>query len=667
MINSRALIVFFGVFLFFVFLVIKLTDIQIVDGEELKYYAERQQTKIESVQADRGLIYDRNSLLLAYNRDDVSFYIDLRMLPEKKKKEVAGKFSNAFGKSEKHYLKILNQSGKTVCLEKKANRESSLNLINYKLPALFYREDPTRVYQYGVTGSHVLGYVNGEYVGVNGIEKSFEEVLKGENGMRLVERNAIGDIITVTDDETKPAIPGDNIYLTIDKTYQSILTEELKSGLKTYKGKSASGIIIDPANGEILALANIEHFDPNFYWEFNDFQRKNRTITDVYEPGSTFKAVSLSVLLNEGKCKEDDLVDVENGKYKFGKKFIHDTHKHRFLTVKGVMEQSSNIGMAKLIQNLNGETYYKYLRDFGFGTITSVSLPGEVNGNLPLPSSWSKITKTYMSFGYGISVTPLQLATAFCSIVNGGILYEPQILKKQLDKNGNQVFQSSPVVVRRVITEETSKRMRNILTDVVQNGTGKNAQIENILVGGKTGTAKVVVNGQYAVGKYNASFIGFFPSENPKIVCLILVNNPEVEKYGSKVAIPIFKNVAERIVNTNPEYFKEVYNTVETEVIEKNKKKSIDPVFVSVNNMENEKRPIKFDSSDEFNKNLMPDLKGRTIKDALVILNTIGMQYKIKGSGIVTNQSIAPGSVIKNKKECIIYCSEFSPAGANVY
>ncbi|NNG26438.1 MAG: hypothetical protein HKM87_02855, partial [Ignavibacteriaceae bacterium] len=160
MINSRALVVLICVFLFLTLLVFKLADIQIINSEELKYYAERQQTKIESIQADRGLIYDRNGLLLAYNRDDVSFFIDLRMLPEKKKKEVAEKFSEAFGKSEKHYLKILNQSGKTVCLEKKAKREAALNLFDFKLPALFYREDPTRVYQYGVIGAHVLGYVN---------------------------------------------------------------------------------------------------------------------------------------------------------------------------------------------------------------------------------------------------------------------------------------------------------------------------------------------------------------------------------------------------------------------------------------------------------------------------------------------------------------------------
>jgi cell division protein FtsI/penicillin-binding protein 2 len=648
-------------------LVIKLADIQIINSEELKYYAERQQTKIESISAERGLIYDRNGLLLAYNRDDISFYIDLRMLPEKKKKKVAEKFSGAFGKSEKHYLKIMNQSGKTVCLEKKAKRDTAFNLLKYKLPALFYREDPTRVYQYGVIGAHVLGYVNHEYVGANGIEKAFEENLKGENGTRLVERNAIGDMITVADEETVPAIPGDNLFLTINKTYQGILTEELIKGLETYKGKSVSGIIMDPKTGEILALANAEHFDPNYYWKYNDFQRKNRVITDTYEPGSTFKTITLAALFNEGTCKESDLVYVENGKYKFRSSYIYDTHQNKYLTVKGVMEESSNIGIAKLLQKLDAETYYKYLRDFGFGTYTSLPLPGEVKGKLRSPLNWSKLTKTYMSFGYGLSVTPLQLATAFCSVINGGILYEPQILKKQVDKNGTLIYQSSPVTVRRVISEETSRRMRKILAGVVENGTGKNAKIENISVGGKTGTAKIVENGKYIAGKYNSSFIGFFPVENPKVVCLIVVNQPEREKYGSKVAAPIFKNVSERIIQTDPQYFKESKKLPKTESIEKNNKENIELVFVKNNNQINKIEPLKVNYSKEINKNVMPDLRGRTVKDALVILNLLGLNYTINGSGVVTKQSIVPGTVIKTKKECIVNCSELTVTGANVY
>ena len=199
----------------------------------------------------------------------------------------------------------------------------------------------------------------------------------------------MGGIITISDTETKPAIPGDNLVLTIDKNYQAILEEELKTGVDTYKGKSATGIIMDPNTGEILALANISDYDPNIFWKSTDFQRKDRAITDTYEPGSTFKTFSIAALLDEGKCKENDLVFVENGKYKFKKTYIRDTHKNAYLTVHGVLEESSNIGIAKLIQKLDNDTFYKYLRGFGFGNYTSVTLPGEVTGRLKKPNRWS--------------------------------------------------------------------------------------------------------------------------------------------------------------------------------------------------------------------------------------------------------------------------------------
>lgn len=659
--NSRTIVITLFVFLLFIILVITLVDVQIIKSEELKYYASRQQTHNEVIKAERGLIFDRNNVLLALNRNDISFYLDLRMLQQSKKEEVANIFSAAFGKSKKHYLKLLSQSGKTICLEKKASSEKANKILSYKNPALFYREDPTRIYQYGSLASHVLGYVNNNYEGVNGISKYFNDDLNGEDGIRLVERNAIGDMISIAEKETKPAVPGNNIYLTIDKTYQSILEEELNKGIKTYGGEVASGIIMNPNTGEILALANSDDYDPNKYWAYSDFQRKNHAITDTYEPGSTFKAVTLAALLQENKCTENEIVFVENGKYKFRNKFIHDTHKNDYLTVKGILEESSNIGIAKLVQRIDDETYYKYIRDFGFGAYTSVALPGEVKGKLIMPDDWSKLTKTYLSFGYGIAVTPLQLITAYSAIINGGTLYKPQIVKKKVDKNGNLIFKMNPVPVRKVLTDEISDRMRKMLTGVVKNGTGENARLDIIQAGGKTGTSKIVVNGKYSGKFYNASFIGFFPADTPELICLILVSKPEKEKYGGKVAAPIFKNVAEKIVKSFPDQFK-----IHTE---KNDRE--------IKNPANENTDLKFVSNEvnnnsdfqtlDLNKNVMPDLKGRTVKEALVILKTIGLGYKISGSGVVVEQSINPGKALNENDVCKLSCSEISLTGVKIY
>ncbi|MCH9028175.1 MAG: hypothetical protein IH819_00865, partial [Bacteroidetes bacterium] len=440
-----------------------------------------------------------------------------------------------------------------------------------------------------------------------------------------------------SDEETKTAIPGDNLILTIDKNYQTILEEELKLGLQKYKGRSATGILMDPNTGEILALANVNDFNPNFYWKYDDYQRKNRAITDTYEPGSTFKAFTMAALIEEDKCYEDELVNVENGKYKFRNTYIKDTHKNNYLTVSGILEESSNIGISKLIQRLDDDTYYKYLRGFGFGTYTSITLPGGVKGILKKPNQWSKLTKTFMSFGYGVSVTPLQLIVAYSAIVNGGILYEPHILKSKTDKSGVVKYESSPIVVRRVISEETSARVKKILRRAVKNGTGHLADLEEISVGGKTGTSRQIINGKYSRQKYHASFIGFFPADSPQLVCLVIVNSPQTEKYGGKVAAPMFKKIAERIINTDLKNFqqREKYNeskTADEHILKTfsnndNKNKTSNASYVQGNN----------ELKKNFENNLMPDLKGRTVREALISLNLLGLKYDIRGSGIVVS------------------------------
>jgi len=664
--NSRALLVILFVLLLFVSLVVKLAEIQIIKSEELKYYAQRQQTRLEKVTAERGLIYDRNNVLLVYNRNDVTFYLDLRMLEVNKKDDLAEKFSSVFGKSKAHYLKLMRQKDKTIVIERKVPVEKAALLNEIDENALFSIDEPTRIYQYGSLASHLLGYVNNDFDGVNGIAKYYEDELDGEEGSRLVERDATGRVITFSDEETKTAIPGDNLILTIDRNYQTILEDELKLGLKKYKGKSATGILMDPKTGEILALANVSDFNPNFYWKYDDYQRKNRAITDTYEPGSTFKAFTVAALLEEGKCYEDEIVNVENGKYKFRNTYIRDTHSNQYLTVKGILEESSNIGISKLIQRLNNDTYYNYLRGFGFGTFTSVTLPGEVKGTLKKPNRWSEYTKTFLSFGYEVSVTPLQLINAFSAIINGGILYEPHILKGRTDKNGKVLFETSPTVVRRVISEKTSARIRNMLRSVVKNGTGSLADSKLISVGGKTGTSQKLIDGNYSKDKYTVSFIGFFPTDNPQMVCLIIVNSPNEEKYGGKVAAPIFKNITERILKTDLKKFQEVEeynsnNNFETKRVSTTNEKEITPEVINVviasSNYTNS----------ETKKIIMPDLRGYTVKDALIKLNLLGLKYDINGSGIVTSQSINPGKKVKQNQICKINCSETIISGANIY
>ncbi len=667
--NSRAILVIAFVFLFFIVLVIKLVDIQIIKSEQLRYYAERQQTALEKIDAERGLIYDRNNVLLVFNRNDISFYLDLRMASKANRVKIADRFSKVFGKSRQHYLNLMNRSKKTICIEDKAPSEKALALKNFKIPGLFYREDPTRVYHYGALASHVLGFVNTEYRGVNGIAKSFNDVLKGEDGSRLVERDAIGDMITVSEEETKPAKPGLNLVLTINKTYQNILEEELVAGLKKYGGLSAVGIIMDPNTGEILALANNDDFDPNEYWKYTNDDRRDRAITDTYEPGSTFKSVTMAALLDQNICKPNDKVFVENGRYKFKNVYITDTHRNSWLTVKGVLEHSSNVGISKLVQKIDDETYYKYLRGFGFGNYTAVDLPGEVKGTLKKPDEWSAVSKAFMSFGYEVAVTPMQLITAYSAIINGGKLYKPLIVKRETTHNGDVVNQFQPKIVRQVISKHTSDIMRDFLIGVVENGTGKNAAIDGIMVGGKTGTAQRLIDGSYSKAKYNSSFVGFFPANNPQIVCLILVNSPTVGRYGGAVAAPIFKNVSKRIIDNDFYYFHSPKKNAEFDekdvkiALNENQKEKNETAVATVSQVQEQHQKLVHRTG----KNKMPDLTDLSVKDAIYTLTRLGLKYKINGSGKIISQSIQPGSAIKNGMLCSLDCKEATIEGTVIY
>ena len=667
MINSRVLLILIFVVLIFGALVFRLVNLQVINSDELSYFAKRQQTNTQTVKADRGFIYDRNDVLLVYNRNDYSFYVDLRMLPASEKDKLAKVFSRVMGKSKRHYSNLLKVKGKTICLEKKVSFEKSLDLFEYKNPAFFHVEDPVSVFQYGSLASHILGYVDDDYKGVNGISKSFDDVLRGKDGFRMVERNAMGEIISISEKQTRPSVPGDDIYLTIDKRYQAIVEEELKQSLKLTSGESASCIIMNPNTGEILAMANIGDYDPNKFWQYDDFERKNRTITDSYEPGSTFKVITLAALIEEKACNEAERINVENGVYKFRNNYIRDTHKFESLTVREIVEESSNIGIAKLVQRISDEKYYQYVRSFGFGTFTSISLPGEVIGKLVALDKWSKLTKTYMSFGYNISVTPLQITNAFCAIVNGGILYHPQIIKRQVDKNGNTIKEYSPVIVRRVISEKTSERMRSLLLGAVEKGTGKEAKIESLAIGGKTGTSKVIVEGKYSNSDFYSSFIGFYPANNPSMVCYVLIHKPKGQYYGGLVSAPVFKNILTRIYELEKgKYDRQKPNTDIKIADNKNQDSDNDLIKYDIQSDEdlNESRNVFIADN---NRNIMPDLKGKTIKEALVILNDLGIKWSISGSGVIKEQSIPAGQILNKRITCLLTCSQISTTGTRIY
>jgi cell division protein FtsI/penicillin-binding protein 2 len=639
----------------------RLFYVQIIKGDELSFFANRQQTVTQKIFAERGMIFDRNNVLLAYNKNDVSFYLDLKLARKRDIDTIINIFSRTFSKPVSFYRTLINNSSKRVCLERKVTGTEILQLKELKINGFYFEEDPTRIYPYDNLASHLIGHLDVNFEGVDGIEKTFNNELKGIEGKRVILRDAKGNLITIKDGLTIPSLPGGNTVLTINRVFQSILEEELNHGLNKFGGAYALGILMNPNTGEIVALSNQMDYNLNNYSAYSDSIRRNKALTDTYEPGSTFKSIAMSVFIDKKICSESDVINGENGTYQFKKIKIKDSHAEGIITVKEVFAKSSNIGMAKLSQKIEDEEFYLAVRSFGFGNISNITLPGEVKGKLKNPLEWSAYSKSSLSFGYEVAVTPIQLVTAYSAIVNGGVLYQPQIIKEIKNHAGQVVKSFEPKEIRRVIQASTSQKMREFLEAAVENGTGKKAKLNGITIGGKTGTSRKLVDGKYSHQFYNASFVGFFPVENPQYVMLILVNSPtQSSYYGGDVAAPIFKKVTERIIALDESLWNYKSSSTESDV---------QFVYASNRTTSNENQNIveEFKTTSKIDRKTMPNLINLNLREATKMLAQLNIDYEITGSGKVIEQTIIPGSRISSKSKCKIKFAENVNIAATLY
>ncbi len=662
--SLRTIFVTLTISAFFVVLCVQLFVIQVNDHQLYVDKAKRQQNKSQIIKAKRGVIKDREGNVLAYSKDDISIYVDTRMKAARENIDtISSVFSKIFSNTKSYYKNLIEKGSGNVCLVKKASRRQAILLNEYVNASIFKEEDFTRIYPYGRLASHVLGFTNFESAGVSGIENQCEEYLTGIDGKLSLEKDGNGAIVSVDEEFSVPAVDGKDVYLTISKTYQGILEEELQKGFDDFNAETAIGIIMNPNTGEVLALANYPNFDPSKAGEFSDSFRRNRAVSDIYEPGSTLKSIIMSILLEENLVKENEVIDTENGSYFIRNVKISDTHKYDKLTVREVFEHSSNIGMSKLVTRLKPNELYKYLRDFGFGQSASSGLPGEADGSLRKPNQYSAVSMPYLSFGYEIAVTPLQLITAFSALVNGGKLLKPYLIHKVVDKQENTVFIGEKEEIRKIISPKTSEKIIDFMKGVVENGTGTAARLENVYVGGKTGTSQRYLDGKYEKRNYNSSFVGFFPVENPQLICLVLLTNPKKKYYGGEVAAPIFKGIAERLLEAD---FNLVPQRIDIERKNIDKKLFADlnnaPVndqliFLNVDEKENSKN--KIDES-LINRTTMPNLINKSKRDAIAMLSSLDLKYKVIGTGNVVSQSIEAGSAITEGVVLLIKCEPTS-------
>ncbi|PYI64571.1 MAG: hypothetical protein DMF07_06410 [Verrucomicrobia bacterium] len=379
-----------------------------------------------------------------------------------------------------------------------------------------------------------------------------EEYLHGQDGYRFIEHNRAGQEIVPYRGQERAPRDGYQIHLTVDLGLQNIVENEIDAAMQEYSPQKATIILMRPQTGEILAMANRPHFDLNLRSEAKADQMKNRAIIDMMEPGSTFKIVAAAAALNERKLRPDSSIFCENGLWKFGGAALHDHRAFSYLSVREILIKSSNIGAAKLAVTVGEQKFYEYIRRFGFGERTGIELPGEINGLIRPPQSWSKISITRIPMGHEIGVTPLQMTVAMATIANGGKLIMPRIVKSITTLEGKTVSSLSPVVLRQVISSQTAREIGDALRGVVSdNGTAAAAAVPGFIIAGKTGTAqKVNPRGGYDEGKYVVSFAGYLPADHPEFVGLVMLDDAHTSKpelnYGGLVAGPIFSRVAER-------------------------------------------------------------------------------------------------------------------------
>ena len=541
----------------------RLIHLQIDQGQAFAALANQTQVLKQIIPAQRGSIRDVHGEVLASDMPLRKVVADGSHLKTASFHQVTSLLASALSIDETALAQKLTPERRYLVIKHQVPEQIAENLKNelerQKLHGIYFEPDSTRIYPNGSLLCHVVGFTDVDGHGIQGVEKSMDRYLEGHPGYRYITRNRAGVELVQHRGLEQEARNGNNVQLTIDLGLQSIVERELDAAVKKYAPETATAIFMRPKTGEIVAMASRPFFDINERATAEPEQMKNRAIIDMIEPGSTFKIVTLSGVLNEKLVRPDTMVNCEGGRWEYCGKILHDDHLLSTASVHDVLVYSSNIGAAKLALQLGETRLYNYIKLLGFGDRTGVDLPGEIVGMVHPTNQWSKISITRIPMGQGVAVTPMQMVTAMGAIANGGKLMMPQVIHSITDGDDNPIAQFPPVVVRQAVSAETVKALVPALEDVVLRGTAKQGAVLGYRVAGKTGTAqKVSPQGGYMSGKYVVSFVGFLPAENPELVGMVMLDNATTrqgENYGGKVAAPVFSSIAEkamRYLNIDP-------------------------------------------------------------------------------------------------------------------
>jgi cell division protein FtsI (penicillin-binding protein 3) len=605
----------------------------------------------------RGPILDRTGQALAVSSRADTLYVTPLKVEDPPR--LAARLAPILGEPAREVVRKLTVTKKFAPVRRRLTPDMARAVRELRDPSLTLVEDSLRLYPNRELAAQLVGFEGAEGKGLAGMEQAWDAHLAGVEGRAVVERDALGREVTGAPIVLKPSVAGQGIVLTIDATIQYLAEKEVDAAWRRTRAKAAMAVAMDPRTGEILAMAIRPTYNPNAFGTATDDDRRARAVTDPFEPGSTFKVIMAASALEEGVIHPTDRIYGENGAITVANATIHDWKKYGWLTFSEVLQNSSNVGSIKVGMMLGKERYYKYITGFGFGAPTNLGLPGESRGQLRAPSQWSGLSLATMSIGQEISVTAVQMVSAFAAVANGGRLMQPQIIRAVLDGQGREVRSFEPIAVRQVIGPDTARTLTEMMVNVVRNGTGHNAAIPGYDVAGKTGTAQKMdpATKRYSRAPGVLSFVGFVPADDPRLAMIVLLDEPKNEKWGSEAAAPIFSAIGRetlRYLNVAPRDASPV-PIVRGEMASAAPEKPR-AVEAPVPALDASAVPAGAeDTAAAVAAGVMPRLTGLSLRQAMETLAPHGVRLEISGRGVVTSQQPTAGAPLPAGTLCRLH------------
>jgi cell division protein FtsI (penicillin-binding protein 3) len=655
--TARIAVVILGMTFWSLFILIRLMQLQIFEHGTFAQLANQRQQMRRSVLAPRGIIYDSHMNELATSVTVSSAVAEPRRIRDVS--ATAESLAAILGMNPGELLSRMTDPARQtyMVIKHRIDPEAEKRIESLGIDGIYFVDESMRVYPNRELACHTLGFVNMNGDGGAGIELQYDEELKGKEGVFSFDIDARRRSFRVNVD--RPPVQGHSLVLSIDKSIQYIADRELAAGVEKAQAKAGTAIVMESETGRILALSNYPQFNCNTYNEYDADRWRNRAVSDIFEPGSTFKVVVATAALEAGLARPDEMIDCQMGSITIGNHVFHDHKRYGLLSFSEILEYSSNVGAAKLGLRLGQQRLYQALRNFGFGSKTEVDLPGEIGGLVRDWHDWSGLSIGAISFGQEIGVTSMQILTAINAIANGGYLVRPSIVDRIIDEKGDLAGVRTPKRVR-LMSPQTAEAVSNAFEGVVLRGTGQRAALEGYRAAGKTGTAQKIVNGRYASNKYVASFIGFAPLPHPRLTILVQIDEPRGVHYGGDVCAPFFQRIAQEAllqlrVPPDPNLLQTKLKPLVAASSEDYIPDAVEPLGKQTDGHQwRAEHQDVISVQVDGDPIVLPDFRGMAKRNVLDRCVELGIRLQSSGSGVAVFQTPLPGTRVPSGATCSV-------------